>query len=262
MPFFRSEETGIWYWAKSKISSRGRPLLLFIHGAGGSQLSWTFQKAFFEREFDPVLIDLPGHGESGGQGKEKIEGYAEDVRSFLKSMDLLRDGSNLFLVGHSMGGAVVQTLALSHPESIRGIVLAGTGARLRVMPAVFEGIRSDFEETVQKIVRFAFSRRAPQELIEAGIEHLLKCPPEVLYGDFLACDRFDLMKDVNRIDLPTLVICGEEDEMTPVKYSEFLHHQIRSSTLEILGRAGHMVMMESPEAFNQKVRDFIAGVLS
>lgn len=262
MPFFRSESVAIWYWAKNKIPSPGRPLVLFIHGAGGSQLSWSFQKAFFERDFDPVLIDLPGHGESGGQGEEEIERYAGDVRSFLKSMAVLRDGSNLFLVGHSMGGAIVQTLALSHPGSIRGIVLVGTGARLRVMPAVFDGIRSDFEETVGKIVRFAFSRKAPQELIEGGIEHLLKCRPEVLYGDFLACDRFDFMKEVGRIDLPTLVVCGEEDEMTPVKYSEYLHHQIKSSKLEVLGRAGHMVMMESPETFNQKVGDFVAGILS
>ena len=261
MPFFRSEDTGIRYWAKSRTPALGRPLLLFLHGAGGSQLSWTFQKAFFEREFDPVLVDLPGHGESGGQGEEKIERYAEDIRSFLTSIDILGNDSNLFIIGHSMGGAVVQTLARFHPESIRGIVLVGTGAKLRVMPAVFEGIRSDFEETVRKIVRFAFSREAPQELIEAGIEQLLKCRPEVLYNDFVACDRFDLMKEVNRIDLPSLIICGEEDEMTPVKYSEFLHHEIRSSKLEVVGRAGHMVMIESPEAFNRKVRDFITGVL-
>jgi pimeloyl-ACP methyl ester carboxylesterase len=168
----------------------------------------------------------------------------------------------LFLVGHSMGGAIVQTLAVTHPEILKGIVLVGTGARLKVLPSVLEGIREDFEETVPKIVRFAFSRKASPELIESGVEYLLECPGRVLYGDFLACDRFDFMKEVEKIDLPALVVCGAEDEMTPVKYSEFLHQHIRASRLDILADAGHMVMMESPDAFNLKIREFIREVVS
>jgi pimeloyl-ACP methyl ester carboxylesterase len=256
MPTFRIEERGISYWVGVKDLAKERETILFIHGAGGSQLSWGLQKGFFEREFNPVLIDLPGHGESGGNGGENIRKYADHVYSFLKTLGLQQS----FLVGHSMGGAIVQTLAVSRPEMIRGIVLAGTGARLKVIPAVLNGIKNDFEETVRNIVRFAFSRKAPQEMIDAGIERLMKCQPEVLYGDFLACDRFDLIKDVGRIHLPTLILCGEEDEMTPVKYSEFLHQQIQSSELEVLPNAGHMVMMESPEAFNRKVREFVLRV--
>jgi pimeloyl-ACP methyl ester carboxylesterase len=219
----------------------------------GGQLSWSFQKGFFEKDFNPVFIDLPGHGESGGEGEEEIGKYANHVHSFMISLGLQKP----ILVGHSMGGAIVQTLAIAHPEVIKGIVLVGTGARLRVLPAVLNGIKKDFEETVKKVVRFAYSQKASPELIEGGIEHLMRCRPEVLYGDFLACDRFDLLERVKEIDLPTLILCGEEDELTPVNYSEFLHHQIQSSKLEILPGAGHMVMMESPEAFNRKVREFI-----
>ena len=224
MPIFRVGEKGISYWAARREISEKRETVLFIHGAGGGQLSWIFQKGFFEKEFNPIIIELPGHGESGGEGEEEIERYADHVYGFLKALNL----QQLFLVGHSMGGAIVQTLALTHPEMIRGIVLVGTGARLKVLPAVLNGIKNNFEETVRKIVRYAFSRKASPELIEGGIEHLMKCRPQVLYGDFLACDRFDLMKEVEKIDLPTLIICGEEDELTPVKYSEFLHHHIRT----------------------------------
>ena len=87
---------------------------------------------------------------------------------------------------------------------------------------------------------------------------MMRCRPEVLYGDFLACDRFDIMNQVERIDLPTLILCGNEDEMTPVKYSQFLHQRIKGSRLEILPSAGHMVMMESPVAVNEKIKEFIA----
>ena len=257
MPFFRMGEKGISYWTRRRVISKERDTVLFIHGAGGGQFSWSFQKGFFEREFNPIIIELPGHGESGGQGEEEIKRYAEHVFLFLKTLGLGR----LFLVGHSMGGAIVQTLALTHPEGMKGMVLVGTGARLKVFPAVLEGIKDHFEETVRRIVQYAYSRKAPPELIERGIEHLMTCRPQVLYGDFLACDRFDLMTEVEKINLPTLIICGSDDEMTPVKYSEYLHHHIGHSILEILPDAGHMVMMESPDVFNQKVSEFLRGIV-
>ncbi len=156
-----------------------------------------------------------------------------------------------------MGGAIVQTLALRHPEVVKGIVLVGTGARLRVLPSILEGIKSNFKETVPMITRYAFSRRAPQEFIEKGIQQLMGVRPEVLYGDFLACDHFDTMEEVEKIDLPTLIICGEEDELTSVKYSQYLHSRIKGSRVEVLPKAGHMVMMESAEPFNERVKAFV-----
>jgi pimeloyl-ACP methyl ester carboxylesterase len=97
--------------------------------------------------------------------------------------------------------------------------------------------------------------------VDQAVEELKRCKPEVLYGDFLACDQFDLSNEVEKIDLPTLVICGNEDELTPVKYSQFLHSRIEGSRLEIVPEAGHMVMMEAPEAFNEKVGEFIRNPL-
>jgi pimeloyl-ACP methyl ester carboxylesterase len=257
MPIFRIEKKGMSYWASGKDLSEKRDTVLFIHGAGGGQLTWSFQKAFFEKEFNPIIIELPGHGESGGEGEEEIEKYAGHVFSFLAALGIRK----VFLIGHSMGGAIVQTLALTSPEAIRGIVLAGTGAKLRVFPAVLNGVRTHFEKTVKEIVQYAFSRKTSLELIERGIEQLLQCRPEVLYGDFLACDRFDIIDEVARIDLPTLILCGNEDELTPVKYSEFLHSRIRGSKLEVIPDAGHMVMLEAPEMFNHKVREFVVETL-
>ena len=139
-------------------------------------------------------------------------------------------GEKVFLVGHSMGGAIVQTLALIHPEVIKGIVLVATGVRLKVFPMILNGIMNNFEETVRTITRFAYSQRTSSDLVERGISDLMRCRPEVLYGDFLACDRFDIMNEVEKIDLPTLVLCGDEDGLTPVKYSQFIHGRIKGST--------------------------------
>ena len=253
MPIVSIGRKRISYWIGKSGLSEGRESVLFIHGAGGGQYTWSYQKAFFEKRFNPIIIELPGHGASEGEGEEEIGRYAEHVYSFLKALAL----SNVFLVGHSMGGAIVQTLALTHPEAIKGISLAGTGARLKVFPMILDGIRSDFAETVRKITKFAYSRNTPSEMIDRGVTDMMRCRPEILYGDFLACDRFDLMNEVEKINLPTLIICGNEDELTPVKYSQFLHSRMKGSRLEILPGAGHMVMMESGGAFNEKVGEFI-----
>jgi pimeloyl-ACP methyl ester carboxylesterase len=258
MPIIRVNAKQISYWIGKGGLSEGREVVLFIHGAGGGQYTWSYQKAFFEKRFRPIIIELPGHGASEGEGEEEIGRYAEHVYSFLKALAV----SNVFLVGHSMGGAITQTLALTHPGVIKGIVLVGTGARLKVLPMILDGIKSEFEETIRKTTRFAYSRKAPSEMIERGVSDMMRCRPEILYGDFLACDRFDLMKEIEKIELPTLIICGNEDELTPVKYSQFLHSRVKGSRLEILPGAGHMVMMESAGTFNEKIGAFVSNPFS
>jgi pimeloyl-ACP methyl ester carboxylesterase len=255
MPIVRVGKKQISYWIGRKGLLEERETVFFIHGAGGGQYTWSYQKGFLEKQFNPIIIELPGHGESEGEGEEEIGRYAEHVLAFLKALGLQK----VFLVGHSMGGVIVQTLALTQAEVIKGIVLVGTGARLKVLPVILNGIKNNFEETVRMINQFAYSRKAPSDLIEKGISMMMQCRPEVLYGDFMACDRFDLINEVEKIILPTLLLCGDDDQLTPVKYSQFLHSRIKGSKLEILSNAGHMVMMEAPQAFNEKIREFISN---
>jgi pimeloyl-ACP methyl ester carboxylesterase len=257
MPSVRVNNRQISYWEGKDTQQAERDTILFVHGAGGGQLTWSFQKAFFERHAHPIIIELPGHGKSGGSGEDDIGRYAEHVHSFMRALNLPK----IFLVGHSMGGAIVQTLALRYPALVKGIVLVGTGARLRVLPAFLEGVRKNFKETVLLMTRYAFSRKAPQEFIERAIDQLMQVAPEILHGDFLACDRFDIMKEAEKIQVPTLIICGDEDEMTPVKYSQYLHDRIKGSRLEVLPEAGHMVMMESAEAFNERIKAFVENTV-
>jgi pimeloyl-ACP methyl ester carboxylesterase len=253
MPIVQMNEKQISYWTARRGIVEGRETVLFIHGAGGGQYTWSYQKGFFEKEFNPVILELPGHGESGGAGEEEIGKYAEDVYAFLKALGLKK----VFLAGHSMGGAITQTLTLTHPEMMKGIILVGTGARLRVLPMILDGIHNNFEETVQKINQLSFSRKVQTDLIQKSVSFMLQCRPEVLHGDFLACDRFDAMNAVDKIVLPALILCGDDDQLTPVKYSQFLHSRIEGSRIEVLPNAGHMVMMEAAQAFNEKVREFI-----
>ena len=109
--------------------------LCFIHGAGMDSSIWEAQTSYFARCHPIYGINLPGHGGSDGSGVDRIELYAQRVRSVLDEL-LPRDP--YLLVGHSMGGAVAMEMATRTSSSIAGIVLIGTAAKLKVMPIVFE----------------------------------------------------------------------------------------------------------------------------
>ncbi|MFQ6100276.1 MAG: alpha/beta fold hydrolase [Anaerolineae bacterium] len=228
------------------------PTLLLVHGAGGSRLHWPGE---LRRLPDATVytLDLPGHGRSAGPGCDTIAGYAEAVAAFLDAVGIKR----AVFVGHSMGGAIAQALALGLASRVSGLVLVATGARLRVAPAILEGIRSNFEGAVELITRFAWSPEAPPALIELGRQALLETGPDVLLGDFIACDRFDVMERLGEIEAPALVIGSTADQLTPVKYARFLVEHISGAHLVVIEGAGHMVMLERPAEVAEAVEEFL-----
>jgi len=156
-----------------------------------------------------------------------------------------------------MGGAITQDFALNYASRVDRLVLVGTGARLRVLPSILKGLLHDFESTVEMILGYAYSASAPQELVDLGRQEWLANPPTVLHGDFLACDNFDAIDRLGEIRCPTLVICGEEDHLTPAKYSQFLQERIADTMLTIIPGAGHMVMLEQPEQVSRAMEEFL-----
>jgi pimeloyl-ACP methyl ester carboxylesterase len=200
-------------------------------------------------------LDLPGHGRSGGRGRDTVAGYAEVVVAFLDAVGIER----AIVVGHSMGGAIAQTLALDSADRVAGLALVATGARLRVAPAILDGIRSDFEQAARLITRFAWSPETPPAMTERGRKTLLETDPDVVWGDFAACDRFDAMERLGEIKAPTLIVAGSADQLTPVKYARFLAERILEARCVIVEGAGHMVMLERPAEVTAAVESFISS---
>ena len=203
-----------------------------------------------------MALDLPGHGCSGGEGRQTISGYADFFVRFIASLGLER----VIPVGHSMGGAIALDLALQHPEGLAGLVLVATGARLRVLPAILEGLESNFEATVEAICGYAYGSEADERLVRLSREEMVAAGPQLLRRDFLACDRFDVMDCLGEIHLPTLIICGDEDRLTPLKYSQFLADHIQGAALVTIPEAGHMVMLERPKEVNEAIVGFLRSL--
>jgi pimeloyl-ACP methyl ester carboxylesterase len=231
------------------------PVLVLAHGAGGSHLHWPGELRRLPAA-TVYTIDLPGHGLSGGRPCDTVAGYAETVRAFLNGIGVER----VVIAGHSMGSAIAMTLALNVTDRVAGLVLIGAGARLRVAPAILEGIRTDFEGSVDLITRYAWSPEAPPRLTQLGRQALLEAGPDVLLGDFTACDRFDVMGRLGKIELPTLVVTGSADQLTPVKYAHFLAKHITDARLVTIDGAGHMVMLERPAEAAEAVHDFLSRI--
>ena len=250
MPYVETTGESLFYTVSQGVA--GSPALVLVHGAGGTRLHWPAELRRLSGA-TVYTLDLPGHGRSGGRGCDTIEGYAEAVASFLHAVGI----EQAVVTGHSMGSAIAITLALDFADCVAGLALVAAGARLRVAPAILEGIRNNFEGSVELITRFAWAPEASPALTELGRHALLETGPDVLLGDFTACDHFDVMGRLGEIGVPTLVVAGSADQLTPIKYARFLVEHISGARLVIIESAGHMVMLEQPAEAAKAVREFL-----
>jgi pimeloyl-ACP methyl ester carboxylesterase len=235
------------YFDASKTS------LLFIHGSGGDREDWRAQFEGLKMPGAVMALELPGHGKSAPPGEDSVSMYASWVEMFVKSLGL----KSVVLMGCSLGSAITQWMAL-HPQPwLVAIGLIGSGARLRVQPSLLEGLIKEPATALKALADNCLSTSCPDWLRQSMREKYSKSDPLIIHGDLSACDHFDVMNSIHEISVPTLVVVGQEDVLTPVKYSKFLTDKIKRSSLVIIPNAGHLVMMERPDDFNSAVQKFV-----
>jgi len=243
----------IFYRQYDRDADPARPPLVLVHGAGGMLAHWPPQLRRLPQTA-VYALDLPGHGKSPGASCATIEEYADVVAGFIQALDL----PPVVLAGHSMGGAIAQEVALRFPEKLAGLGLVATGARLKVAPAILDGIQTSFNATVAQIAGFVYSPNVTPEMRAEYLIHLQQSDPVLLHGDFAACDVFDRRGQLVQVQLPTLIICGTADKMTPAKFSQSLHDELPNSELHLIDDAGHMVMLEQPVTVAALLQKFLA----
>ena len=248
---------GIGYMLGQDEISPDRKTIFFVHGAGGNHRLWNAQVEYLSQKYNAVAINLPGHGLGRAQGETTIDGYVQAVRDLIEGLGVQK----VVLAGTSMGGAITQEFALTYPGKLIAIILFNTGARMKVMPEIFDLIKKDFKAFVtMRPAEYTFAKTTPNEVIASYIKEAMKCNPDVVYGDFQACNAFDRLDRIAEIKLPCLILSGAEDKRTIPKFPAFLHKKIAGSQLIRLENTGHALNLEKPEEVNRAIDEFFSSL--
>lgn len=236
------------------------PPLLYVHGAGAARTAWRRQLQLVD-ERPAVAMDLSGHGDSedvdADPGFETLSAYADDVLAVAEAVEAG------VLVGHSLGGAVLQHLAIERPDELDadGLVLTNTGARLAVLETLRDWLAEDFDRAVEFLHQPGHLYYEPDDAtIEQSRTVMRATGRAVTERDFCTCHEFDVRDSVHEIDVPTLVLVGEHDKLTPPWFSEFLVEELPDAALAIVESAAHLPQIEQPEAFDAAVQRFLRSL--
>jgi 3-oxoadipate enol-lactonase/4-carboxymuconolactone decarboxylase len=229
-------------------------LLVLLHAAGSNAGMWRRQLDGLGERHSVVALDLPGHGRSDGvEGPASIAESAALVDRFLDAV-IRRP---CILVGRSMGGAVAIEVAAAEPARVRGLVLVCTAARFTLSDATIQTARDVARGRLpQQFTTETFSSSTGMDLMREAWMEQVKTDPRVRLTDLLACQAFDGRAFLSKIEVPTLVVAGADDGITPPAQVEELARGIAGARFEVLARAGHQAPLEQHVAFNQLVSGF------
>lgn len=253
MGFVTVEGRNIHYLFPPQAEARVRQghNVLMVHGAVDNHLVWRYQYAYLERGHTPLSVDLPGHGDSQGPPIDDPAEFRQFIKSFVDVMGL----SPFVFAGHSMGGSMALDYAIHHPDDVKGLIIVGGGAHWDMPAEDLEVWTTDPERAQRENVALLFSKKTSKRLVEEYARQLAAQPPDACAADFLNCDRYDLLGQIDQIQVPTLVVAGDEEEW--LENSREIHASAMNATLEIIPAAGHAVMIEQPALLNEKIGAYL-----
>ncbi len=241
-------------------------LLVFLHGIGGYRQNWTEQLAAFAGDFHVVAWDARGYGDSEDyDGPLDFSDFAHDLNRLLDHFETTK----VHLAGLSMGGRIAQDFYALYPERVKTLILIATHSgfsdfsaeerqrfvELRRKPLVEEGKEpSDIAPTVAKSLIGPHATQAQYERLVASIAALHK---ESYIKTIEATTSFDRSRELDKITVPTLLIFGEHDPLTPPTLGRQFADRIKGSEFVVIPKAGHLINIEQPEAFNKALRAFL-----
>jgi len=253
MPYTESDGVKIFY-AKH---GDGDETILFVHGLGESHETWKEQIAFFPNKgYKVIAIDLRGHGNSEIPKKKiEIEDFAKDVLSVITSEGL----SKVHFCGYSMGALVLFELYEKHSKYFKSFVIEA--AVPQYPPAqtyLLENMNMD--EIARQVADFAVSPEAPDELKDDVYRIISKTDKEVYIESAEAACSKNYRDLLPKIMVPTLIISGEIDYISPPEAAQDMKQLIPYSKVVIFEKTGHMPHRENPIKFNETLLAFFESL--
>ena len=229
------------------------PAVIFLHGAGFDHSVWALlARAFASHGCGVLAPDLPGHGRSADPPLSSIAALADWTAAVIDAAKL----RTARLIGHSMGSLVALETAARHPQKVTALGLIAIAAPMRVSDDLLNAAKANDHAAVDMIDIWGYGYRAslggsetPGLWMLGGGECLLeRARPGVLYADLAACNDYqDALASAAKVTVPSVVILGGRDLMTPTKNGKAVAAALPNCRLTILEGAGHMLMSERPE---------------
>jgi pimeloyl-ACP methyl ester carboxylesterase len=242
--------------------------VVFLHAFPLNRTMWDPQVSALVAECRCIAMDFRGLGESADAEPYSMDRYADDVAGLLDTLQIER----AVVVGLSMGGYVAFALWRRHRRRIRALILADTHAeadtveiatrrRMLMDLAEAQGSTAVANEQIAGLIGKTTRDKRP-DIYDATHRMMAQAPAAGIIGGLEAMlHRPDSTPDCATIDVPTLIVVGDEDVLTPPKEARRLHEAIGGSRLEILRQAGHLSNLERPAAFNTVVSEFLASLI-
>jgi pimeloyl-ACP methyl ester carboxylesterase len=236
--------------------------LVLVHGFMGGSAQWDDQLADWSRQHDIIAVDLPGFGDNRHlPAIATIGGFADWVIA-----ELRKKGVEIYyLLGHSMGGMIVQEMARRDPERIAKLVLYATGA-IGVLPGRFETIEESkmrakadgAKQTARRIAATWFLHHHEAANYEACAQIAQHATPGAIAAGLDAMQAWSGADYLPHITPKTLVICGDKDRTYHWSQTSLLWDKIPNADLAVVPGCAHAVHLEKPTIFNRLVLDFLS----
>jgi 3-oxoadipate enol-lactonase len=242
--------------------------VIFLHGFPFSKAMWRQQLDFLRNLHRVIAVDIRGFGASTDEESAlSMDLFADDLLGLMDRLSI----EKAIVCGLSMGGYIALNAHSRFPERLAGLILCDTQCiadtpevkekRLQTIADVQSNGASSFNEGFIKLVFHNDSLSHKKELVESLRKVVDANSSNIIAAGLKAlAERAETCSTLGTISIPTLIICGREDEVTPLEQSEAMHQQIQGSILQVIDFSGHVSNLEHPDEFNEYLLDFLSGL--
>ena len=254
MPFVETNGERLHY----RMEGSG-PAVLMIQSMGTDSAMWREQFAALAGRYTCIAFDCRGHGDSSYNARFTVAEVAADYKAGLDELGI----SACHVVGLAMGGPVALSFSALWPEAVRSLVIADGFADMREsggarIPEWSEIIRSTpMVEFGRNYAQSRLMKWAPAGTHDEMARTIAKVPPEAYTDVMKAIFEIDFLSELATVRVPTLVLSGERDEVTPIEHSRQIADSIPGAVLKTIPDAGHIANIDQPEAFNRHLAEFL-----
>ena len=243
----------------------------FVHGAGGSSSIWFKQIRDFQKQYNVLLLDLRGHGNSNQQIKKAFKqkytftALANDILEVLNYLKIVKS----HFVGISLGTILIRQLAEMHPQRVQSMILGGAILKMNFRSQILMKLGNMFKYVLPYLVLYKFFAFVimPNKNHKQSRLLFINEAKKLYQKEFIRW--FKLTAEINpvlrlfrqvELDIPTLYVMGEEDYMFLPSVRQVVQNHFKSSQLCVISNCGHVVNVEQPNIFNKNVITFIQNI--